>query len=65
MKVFDRIEVSFHPIGYANEDIDQVFSGTYERLRSQNAITLEDLHEELRAVYNVFTTVTHMYRISN
>ena len=63
--IFDEIEVGFLPVGHTHEDIDQAFSCTAERLRSCDAVTLEDLHEEVRKAYNAYTTVTHMRNIVN
>ncbi len=63
--VFKEIEVSFLPVGHTHEDIDQAFSTTSARLNSNNAITLQDLHCELRTVYNRHTIVCHMRHVIN
>lgn len=65
MGVFDRVEVGYLPVGHTHEDIDQVFSRSAERLRSNDAITLGDLHSELSSVYNDLTDVYHMKKIVN
>ncbi len=63
--VFQEVEVSFLPVGHTHEDIDQAFSTTSSRLKGKDAITLSDLHNELRNVYNKHTTVAHMRYIVN
>jgi len=64
-KVFKCVEVSFLPIGHTHEDVDQAFSATSNRLRRNDTITLDDLHEQLRAVYNRHTAVARMKYIIN
>jgi len=63
--VFQCIQVGFLPVGHTHEDIDQAFSRTSERLRSQNAVTLDDLNHELRASYRGSSAVTHLKNIAN
>lgn len=63
--VFERAEVSFLPVGHTHEDIDQVFSCTSNRLRSHDAITLLDMHKQLRTVFNEHTEVLHMKYVAN
>ena len=63
--VFKEVEVSFLPVGHTHEDIDQAFSTTSSRLRNHNAITLVDIQNELRQVYNSHTQVGHMRHIIN
>ncbi len=63
--IFDEVEVGFLPIGHTHEDIDQSFSRTSDRLRTNNAITLEDLQAEVRQTYNKFTSVTGMENVVN
>lgn len=46
-KVFNEIVASFLPIGHTHEDVDQAFSSTSARLKTHNAVTLEDLHVKL------------------
>ena len=64
-KLFDEIVVGFLPVGHTHEDIDQTFSRTSERLRCNDAITLSDLHGELRNVYNDRTSVCVMKNVVN
>lgn len=59
-KLFKTIEVGFLPIGYTHSDIDQTFSTTYRRLRTENSITMEDLHGLFGGCYNKFTTVSSL-----
>lgn len=63
--LFKEVEVSFLPVGHTHEDIDQAFSTTSKRLNQHDAITLRDLHTELRQVYNQHTSVTHMRYVIN
>lgn len=64
-KLFDEIVVAFLPVGHTHEDIDQTFSRTSDRLRCNDAITLEDLHGELKHVYNDATSVGAMNNVIN
>lgn len=64
-KVFDHILVGFLPIGHTHEDIDQSFSSTSERLRSNNAVTISDLQQELKSSYNDQTEVSRMENMVN
>ncbi len=64
-KLFDEVMVSFLPVGHTHEDIDQTFSRTSDRLRCNDAITLSDLHAELRQVYNDQTSVGAMKNVVN
>lgn len=64
-RVFDTVEASFLPVGHTHEDVDQLFSRTSERLRSHDAVTMQEMHEQLRAVYNSKTTVRHMKYVAN
>lgn len=63
--VFEEVEVGFLPVGHTHEDIDQSFSSTSARLRSNNAVTLQELHSELRKTYNGETEVSHMKHVAN
>lgn len=63
--LFEEVNVSFLPIGHTHEDIDQHFSCTSRRLRSNIAITLEDLHEQLRNAYSGHSVVTHIGHVAN
>lgn len=63
--VFDSVEVGFLPIGHTHEDVDQCFSTTSARLRLHNAVTLNELHEQLRFAYGGNVQVEHMRRIIN
>lgn len=64
-QVFDDVQVSFLPVGHTHEDIDQSFSVTADRLRHNDAITLEDLHSQLRQTYNSHTQVSRMACVVN
>ncbi len=64
-KLFDEIVVAFLPVGHTHEDIDQTFSRTSDRLRCNDAVTLSDLHGELRQVYNDKTSVCSMNNVVN
>lgn len=64
-RVFDVVECGFLPVGHTHEDIDQAFSQTSTRLRSNNAITLQDLHAQLQHANRGHTCVHHMKRIIN
>ncbi len=64
-KIFKEIEVSFLPVGHTHEDIDQAFSTTSGRLNNHDAVTLQDLLQELRQVYNKYTAVAHMKHLVN
>ncbi len=64
-KLFDEIVVGFLPVGHTHEDIDQTFSRTSDRLRCNDAMTLEDLHGQLRHVYNSNTSVCAMNNVAN
>ncbi len=61
--VFSEVEVGFLPVGHTHEDIDQAFSCTSKRLSCHNAVTLSDLHQEVRQAYNSKTTVSSINSI--
>ena len=63
--VFDSIEVGFLPVGHTHEDVDQAFSQTSSRLRVHNAITLTDLHRELKETNKRNVDVEHMREVGN
>lgn len=63
--VFKHIFVGFLPVGHTHEDIDQAFSRTADRLRSNDAITLADMKLQIGTVYNNRTIVTEMDSIIN
>jgi len=63
--VFDDVIVGFLPVGHTHEDIDQSFSRTAERLRTNDAVTLSDLHHQLSQTYNEHTQVTDMKHTIN
>ena len=63
--VFERVEVAFLPVGHTHEDIDQQFSCTSRRLRSTDAITLNDLHEQLRLSFKSSPYITQMKSVAN
>ena len=64
-KVFQSVEVGFLPVGHTYEDVDQAFSQTSARLRVRPAITLEDLHSELRGAYGGRVHVEQLIRLAN
>ena len=63
--VFDEIEAGFLPVGHTHCDVDQAFSSTSNRLDTHDAITLEDMHNELRTCYNENTVVVAMKQVVN
>ena len=64
--VFESVEVSFLPVGHTHEDVDQCFSQTSTHLRVHNAVTLNELHRELRKTNKgSVVQVNHMQRIAN
>ncbi len=64
-KLFDEVEVAFLPKGHTHEDIDQSFSTTSKALNHTAAITLQDIHQVLRGVFNSKTQVSHMKFLAN
>ena len=64
-EVFDAVEIGFLPVGHTHSDIDQCFSTTSDRLKYHNAVTLDDLHEQLKKCYNERTTVERMTKVVN
>lgn len=62
---FKQIFVGFLPVGHTHEDIDQAFSRTADRLRSNDAVTLLDMKSQLQTVYNSRTFVTEMDSVIN
>ena len=44
-QVFQKVVVSFLPVGHTHEDIDQIFSTISAHLRKKRAISLKQLHE--------------------
>ena len=63
--VFEEVHASFLPIGHTHADIDQAFSCTSRRLRSHNAVTMEDLVEQLRVSYTPEPSVSRMLHVAN
>lgn len=63
--VFESVEVGFLPVGHTHEDVDQSFSQTSSRLRVHNAITLRELHLQLRQTNKGGVEVQHLKRIAN
>ena len=49
--VFERICVSFLPVGHTHEDIDQMFSKFAMWLRGHDALDRADMAEQMRAAY--------------
>jgi hypothetical protein len=44
-KVFKNVIINFFQVGHTHNDVDQLFSKVSQYLRSNNAITLDDLHQ--------------------
>lgn len=65
LSIFESVEVGFLPVGHTHEDVDQAFSSTSARLRVRNAITLEDMQQELRETYGGNVQVEHLRRVAN
>lgn len=65
MGVVVEVFVSFLPIGHTHEDIDQVFSRTALHLRSHDAITIEDLSDELSVSYTPKPRVSRIAAVAN
>jgi len=63
--VFTDVFVSFLPIGHTHADIDQTFSCTSRRLRTNDATTMGDLIEQLRKSYSPQPAVTRMLHLAN
>ena len=63
--VVGEVQVSFLPIGHTHSDIDQTFSCTSRRLKANDAITLKDLHDELRKSYTPTPTVSSILNVAN
>jgi len=63
--VFVEVHVSFLPIGHTHSDIDQTFSCTSKRLASNTAVTIDDLHSELRKSFTPQPAVTRMLHLIN
>lgn len=64
-KVFEEVHASFLPVGHTHSDIDQSFSCTSRRLRTNDAITLSDLHTQLRQAYTPAPLVGHVKHVAN
>lgn len=63
--VFQEVFVSFLPLGHTHIDVDQLFSRTATRLHRHPAVTLTDLHNELRMSYTPAPMVNHASKIAN
>lgn len=63
--VFEKVYVSFLPIGHTHADIDQAFSCTSRRLRNYDAVTMEELIVEIGRSYSPVPTVKRMRNIPN
>lgn len=53
--VFESVEVSFFPIGHTHCDVDQSFIATAATLNVRDAVTLNDLHNQLRLCCNKYS----------
>lgn len=65
MECFQYYRSMSFPIGHGQEDLDLAFSPTLERIRSNDALTLLDFHQELRTAYGGHTLVIHLKQIIN
>jgi len=63
--VFGEVHASFLPIGHTHTDIDQTFSCTSRRLRTNDAITMQDLMRQLQLAYTPSPVVNNMSNIIN
>jgi hypothetical protein len=52
--IFQRIEVSFLPVGHTHEDIDQMFSRTSVQLKNIDIPTRREFERELTNSYDLF-----------
>lgn len=64
-KVFSNIEALFLHVKHIHEGTAQELSRTFKRLRSTEAISLADLHEELSKTFNERARVVHMKSVAN
>lgn len=63
--VFDVIQFTFLLNGHNCEDIDQAFSLTSPRLKSNHTIAMAELHKQLGLFYSSQITVTAMASVAN
>lgn len=63
--VYEEVFVSFLPIGHTHADIDQTFSCTSRRLKTNAAVTMEDLMDQLRKSYTPEPHVSRMLHVAN
>lgn len=57
--------MGFLQMDHTHSDIDNTFSCTSRRLRTENEITIDDLHVVLRKGYNDFTKVSSFKQIAH
>ena len=46
-KIFNKIEISFLPVGHTHEDIDQLFSRISTYIEYRDIITMNDMFEHI------------------
>ena len=62
-EVFKEVQLSFLSVRHTHEDIEQVFSRTSQRLRKHNAITVEEMADELQYSYTPRPMVFRMKEV--
>jgi len=65
MGVSAEATAAFLPGGHTHEDIDQFFSRTASHLRHRDALTIEDLTQELRKYYTLAPTISILRHLAN
>lgn len=63
--VSQEIEVGFLPVGHTDVDNDQAFSKILERLKSSDAVSLDNLHELQRQTFNGTGIVPRLQQVAN
>lgn len=62
--LFDRVEVSFLPVGHTHEDIDQLFSVIGRYLRTHDAYTIEDFMRCVKLSSVNIISVVHILQVA-